>query len=146
MRRCNCGVVFMPKDDALVCSFECLALAFGSALGPKRWARIEPPWLPGEGTIPIPTQHMRIGMYWQQMNRDRDNFDFEEFVAQHAVPPIAVAVSKAQVYWARAELKKVEKGGYSQRSYEELKALAATPLEGLPERVNKKPRKSTKAN
>jgi hypothetical protein len=51
------------------------------------------------------------------------------------------AVSKAQVYWARAELKKVEAGGYSPRSYEELKALAATPLEGLPERA-----KSKKAN
>jgi hypothetical protein len=54
------------------------------------------------------------------------------------------AVSKAQVYWARAELKKVEAGGYSPRSYEELKALAATPLEGLPDRAPKKER--TKAN
>jgi hypothetical protein len=55
------------------------------------------------------------------------------------------AVSKAQVYWARSELKKVEAGGYSPRSYEELKALAATPLDGLPERASKKP-KRTKAN
>jgi hypothetical protein len=146
MRHCGCGAVFMPRNDALVCSIECLASEFGGEMPPKRWARIEPPWLPAEGTIPIPTKHMAIGMHWQKVNRDRDNFDFEEFIEQHAVPPIAVAVSKAQVYWARAELKKVEAGGYSPRSYEELKALAATPLEGLPERATKKPRKRTKAN
>jgi hypothetical protein len=89
---------------------------------------------------------MKIAMHWQQVNKDRDNFDFEEFVEQHAVPPIAVAVSKAQVYWARAELKKVEAGGYSPRSYEELKALASTPLDGLTERASKKPKKRPKAN
>jgi hypothetical protein len=135
----------MPSSVALVCSMECLASAFGAEMPPKRWAQIEPPWLPGEGAIPIPTQHMKIAMHWQQVNKDRDNFDLEAFVEQHAVPPIVVAVSKAQVYWARSELKKVEAGGYSPRSYEELKALAATPLEGLPERASKKP-KRTKAN
>jgi hypothetical protein len=39
-----------------------------------------------------------------------------------------------------------EAGGYSSRSYEELKALASTPLDGLPERASKKPKKRTKAN
>jgi hypothetical protein len=138
-----------PEDkDALVRTLksQVIAAEFGGELPPKRWARIEPPWLPGEGAIPIPTKHMEIGMHWQKVNKDRDNFDFEEFVEKHAVPPIAVAVSKTQVYWARGELKKVEAGGYSSRSYEELKALASTPLDGLPERASKKPPKRTKAN
>jgi hypothetical protein len=52
------------------------------------------------------------------------------------------AVSKAQVYWARAELRRVQAGGHSRCSLEELKGMAETPLEGLPERASKKPRKA----
>jgi hypothetical protein len=57
---------------------------------------------------------------------------------------VGLATSKAQAYWARSELAKTKAGGYqSTCGYDKLKALAATPLDGLPERA---PKKGTKAN
>jgi hypothetical protein len=32
VRQCDCGTILMPGTPALVCSFECLAAAYGGSL------------------------------------------------------------------------------------------------------------------
>jgi hypothetical protein len=48
------------------------------------------------------------------------------------------AVSQAQVFWARNQLRKARNGAPVPQSMEELEALANTPLVDLPERAGQK--------
>jgi hypothetical protein len=67
----------------------------------------------------------------------------EEFLAKLDDPPVR-ATSKAQVRWAQWQLQRVAAGGHAPCPMERLRALAATPMEGLPEKAGKA-RKSVKA-
>jgi hypothetical protein len=55
------------------------------------------------------------------------------------------ATSKAQVAWARWQLKRIAVGEYAPCSTARLKAMANTPLKGLPERAPRKTAKKARA-
>jgi hypothetical protein len=147
MDQCRCGTAFMRGSVSLVCSMECLAATFGGEIEWPLLARKKPiraAWLPGEGSIPIPTEHMSRFLYWEKRTASQEDIHSIDDLIE-AQGARCKAVSKAQVKWARAELAKVERGGTSDAPLAQLRALASTPLDGLPERATKKP-KRTKAN
>jgi hypothetical protein len=121
---------------------ECLAAEFGGEIERPLLARKKPvtAWLPGEGTIPIPTDYMRQFLHWERRTASQESIQSVDDLIEAQGRK---AVSKAQVRWAQAELAKVQRGGHSTASMAQLKVLAATPLDGLPDRA---PKKGTKAN
>jgi hypothetical protein len=123
---------------------ECLAATFGGEIERPLLARKKPvaaAWLPAEGTIPIPTDHMTRFLHWERRTASQESIQSVDDLIEAQGRR---AVSKAQVRWAQAELAKVQRGGHSNAPMAQLKALASTPLDGLPERASKKER--TKAN
>jgi hypothetical protein len=126
IRRCHCGVILWPFSPALVCSFECLAAAFGGELGRA------------------PGRQQTVDKAVRQARLEAESAAaIEEFIAKMDEPPVR-ATSKAQVRWAQWQLQRVASGAIPPCNMEHLRALAATPLEGLPEKAYKA-RKSTKA-
>jgi hypothetical protein len=121
-----------------------LAAAFGGEIVRPLLAHKKPvaaAWLPAEGTIPIPTDYMTRFLHWERRTASQESIQSVDDLIEAQGRK---AVSKAQVRWAQAELAKVQRGGHSTAPMAQLKALAATPLDGLPEWAPRKGR--TKAN
>jgi hypothetical protein len=123
-RRCRCGVILWPGSPALVCSFECLAAEYGGTLR-RNQAR--------QAKVDTTVRQARL--------EAESAAAVEDFLAKIDGPERAT--SKAQVKWAQWQLKKVAAGAIPPCSMERLRALAATPMDGLPERA-KKARKPAK--
>jgi RES domain-containing protein len=137
IRRCHCGVILWPTSPALVCSFECLAAVYGGSVGHNE------------------TRQAAVDKAVRQARLEAESAAaIEDFFETHGLnepDPPDRATSKAQVKWAQWQLQRVAAGAVPPCSMERLRALAATPMEGLPEKVGKarkstKTRKSAKAN
>jgi hypothetical protein len=158
VRRCACGAMLLPGSPALVCSFECMAREFGGSLPPrgvlhtppvsestkaKMAAKAQEQMSGYSAIVPplarvtdFPSKHVEIVRHWEARNEgviDPATLPDEDDSA--AWPQ---AVSKAQVYWARNQLRKAQNGAPVPQSIAELEALANTPLAGLPERKGQK--------
>jgi hypothetical protein len=99
------------------------------------------PWLlPGTMPSPLPpidfpSRHVENTRHWER--RDEGLID-PAMIPDDADEEWPQAVSQAQVYWARNQLRKAKNGAPVPQSMEELEALANTPLAGLPERAGQK--------
>jgi hypothetical protein len=84
----------------------------------------------------FPSRHVEITRYWEK--RAEGLIDPETLPSEEDPAAWPQAVSKAQVYWARNQLRKARNGARVDQSIAELEALANTPLAGLPERAGQK--------
>ncbi len=159
-RLCGCGTVLLAWSPALVCCFECLAAEYGGSLPRSdiklgyiseatraKLAAQDKAQAEGfnEITPPLavvtdfPSKYMQIVRHWEK--RDEGLIDVGTLPLEGEDAPedfYPKAVSQAQVFWARGELAKAKRGGYTKLSAPELEALANTPLAGLPERIGRK--------
>jgi hypothetical protein len=161
VRLCHCGNILMSWSAALVCCFECLAAEYGGSL-PRSdiklghisettrkkieaqasaqadgFNAIAPP---SAVVTDFPSKYVQIVRRWEKRDEglvdpamiplEREGDTSEDFCPK--------AASQAQVFWARGELAKAKRGGYTKLSIPELEALANTPLAGLPERAGQK--------
>jgi hypothetical protein len=163
VRLCPCGAILLARTRALVCCFECLAAEFGGSIprsdiklghvsettGAKLAAQVKAQAEGFSSIVPplavvtdFPSKHVEITRYWEK--RDEGLIDPETQPSEDEPEVWPQAVSKAQVHWARGQLRRAQSGAPVPQSIAELEALANTSLDGLPERAEKKPtRKST---
>jgi hypothetical protein len=163
-RQCGCGAILLARNPSLVCSFECMAAEFGGRtprsdinsggvsettrrkLAAQAKAQTEgyyavvPPLAVVTG---FPSKYVQIVRHWEK--RDEGLIDPATLAGVDDPEAWPQAVSQAQVYWARNQLRRAKNGAPVPQSIAELKALANTPLAGLPERAGKeKPAKQGK--
>ena len=81
------------------------------------------------------SRHVENARYWEK--RDEGLIDPAELPDEDDSASWPQAVSKAQVHWAKGQLRKARSGPTVSQSIAELEALANTPLLGLPERAGR---------
>jgi hypothetical protein len=159
--RCGCNVVLFPQWVSDYATYECMACVHGDSASVRANPALmkghdyasaahlqrkvpapDSPWLlPGTMPPPLPpidfpSKHVENARYWER--RDEGLID-PAMIPDEAAEEWPQAVSQAQVYWARNQLRKAKNGAPVPQSIAELEALANTPLAGLPERAGKKP-------
>jgi hypothetical protein len=163
IRWCGCGAILLARSPALVCCFECMAAEFGGtilrsvlasptiseATKAKLAAQVKGQSEGFDAIAPpsaivtdFPSKYVESTRYWER--RDGGLID-PATILEEGPEEWPQAVSQAQVYWARNQLRKAKNGASVPQSIAELEALANTPLAGLPERAGqKKPAKQAK--
>jgi hypothetical protein len=156
--------VLLPTSPALCCSFECLAAEYGGSLArsdiklgyisettraklaaqakahAEGFNAIVPP---SAVVTDFPSKYVEIVRHWEK--RDEGIIDPRTLPSEDDPEAWPQAVSKAQVYWSRIQLRKAKNGAPVLQSIAELEALANTPLVGLPERAADKKKPAKKA-
>jgi len=156
-RLCGCGTVLLAWSPALVCCFECLAAEYGGSLPrsdtklghisettrKKLEAQAKAQAEGFNAVVPpsavvtdFPSKYVQIVRHWEK--RDEGLIDPTTIPSEDDPAAWPQAVSQAQVYWARNQLRKAKNGAQAPQSIEELEALANTSLAGLPERAGQK--------